>query len=94
MSDSHVSTFVHSVIPIVTKCKPNIKDPKNNKDSIYDEVYGLVSSHFNLDITDEKEASKEDESPEDFHFINEFNINAIIYDPLDRPILDDNGLEQ
>ena len=84
MRDTHISSFIDSVIPVITKCQPKSRDDKNSLEYIKDEIYEIMCDHFKMDVKE----PQENDYDEDFEFLEKFCNQVIIYDPLDRKILD------
>lgn len=50
MSQKHLQTFGKSIIPVITKCKPNSKIVDYDLDTINTEICQILETHFQTEI--------------------------------------------
>lgn len=61
MSESHLLTFVDSIIPVITKCKPNNTNDDYDLDFIKKEIEDIFIDYFKIqqpDIDSTKESDQ------------------------------------
>lgn len=69
MSDSHISTYSDSILPVVTKCKPNNNKFDYDKDMISNDIYEILCLHFNTKLADDMSEQQKENLTEDLSFI-------------------------
>ena len=94
MGKNHLVTFVDSIITVVTKCRPQNKLENYDTDYTGQDISNHLYQYFGLNEqsesrSDEQREMNDDEVEmnDDEKFIDLFAFRTILYDPIDRPII-------